>query len=147
MKKQHVVVLKRQEREELEQLVRSGKARATEIRRANILLKTDAHGSGWTDARIAEAFGCSVAAVANVRRRYIERGLEGTVKRKKQEKPSRERILDGKGEARVLALACSKAPGGRSHWALRMLAARVVELKIADEISYETIRRTLKKTR
>jgi hypothetical protein len=73
--------------------------------------------------------------------------LEGALKRKKQDSPSREHILDGKGEARMLALACSKAPGGENHWTLRMLANRVVELKIANEISYETIRRTLKKTR
>jgi len=147
MKKRYGVVLRRQERKKLERLVRRGKAKATEIRRANILLKADANGSRWADTRIADAFGCSVEAVENVRQRYVTRGLEGAVKRKKQEKPSRDRILDGKGEARVLALACSKAPGGRSHWALRMLADRVVELKIADEISYETVRRTLKKTR
>jgi hypothetical protein len=147
MKKRYVVVLKRQERRKLEQLVKRGKAKATEIRRANILLKADANGPRWTDVRIADAFGCSVELVENVRQRYVARGLEGAVKRKKQEKPSRERILDGRGEARVLALACSKAPGGRSHWALRMLTDRVVELQIADEISYETVRRTLKKTR
>jgi hypothetical protein len=145
--KRHVVVLKRQERKKLEKLVKRGKAKATEIRRANILLKADANGPRWTDARIADAFGCSVEAVENVRQRYVTRGLEGAVKRKKQEKPSRERILDGRGEARVLALACSKTPGGRSHWSLRMLTDRVVELQIADEISYETVRRTLKKTR
>ena len=146
MKKQHEVCLKRRERRKLEQLVRKGKARATEIRRANILLKVDANALRWTDERTAEAFGCSRQAVVNARRRYIERGLEGALKRKKQDRPSREPILDGKGEARVLALACSQAPAGRRHWTLRMLASRVVELKIADEISHETVRRTLKKT-
>lgn len=147
MKKLNVVCLKRRERRKLEQLVRKGMAKATEIRRANILLKADANGPRWTDERITEAFGCSRQAVANVRRRHVERGLEGALKRKKQDSPSRARILDGKGEARVLALACSQAPGGRNRWTLRMLANRAVELKIADEISYETIRRTLKKTK
>ena len=128
-------------------LVGKGKTRATEIRRANILLKADANGPGWTDTRIAEAFGCSMPAVGNVRRRFVERGIEGAVKRKKQAYPSRERILDGKGEARVLALACGKAPEGRTHWTLRMLAERAVELRIAEHLSYETVRRTLKKTR
>ena len=146
MKKLHVVCLKRRERMQLERLVRRGEARATEIRRANVLLKADANGPRWTDDRIDEAFGCSRQAVVNARRRYKERGLEGAIKRKKQELPSRKPILDGKGEARVVALACSQAPGGRNHWTLRMLASRVVELKIADEISYETVRRTLKKT-
>ena len=73
--------------------------------------------------------------------------MEGTVKRKQQDYPSRQPILDGKGEARVLTLACSKAPEGRTHWTLRMLADRAVELRIAERISYETVRRTLKKTR
>ena len=147
MKKRYVVCLKRRDREKLEALLGKGKARATEIRRANILLKADANGPGWTDARIAEAFGCSMQAVGNVRRRFVERGMEGAVKRKKQDYPSRQPILDGKGEARVLALACSKAPEGRTHWTLRMLADRAVELRIAERISYETVRRTLKKTR
>jgi transposase len=147
MKKRGAVFLKRGERKKLEQMVRRGKAKATEIRRANILLKTDGNGPRWTDERIAEAFGCSRQVVVNVRRRYVKRGLDGTVKRKKQEYPSRTPVLDGKGEARVLALACSQAPGGRNHWTLRMLANRVVELEIADEISHETVRQTLKKTR
>lgn len=147
MKKRNVVCLRRRERRKLEQWVRKGMAKATELRRANILLKADANGPRWTDERITEAFGCSRQAVTNVRRRYVERGWEGALKRKKQDSPSRERILDGKGEARMLVLACSRAPGGRNHWTLRMLADRVVELNIADEISYETVRRTLKKTR
>ena len=147
MKKRYVVCLKRREREKLEELIGKGKTRATEIRRANILLKADANGPGWADARIAEAFGCSMQAVGNVRRRFVERGMEGTVKRKRQDYPSRQPILDGKGEARVLTLACSKAPEGRTHWTLRMLADRAVELRIAERISYETARRTLKETR
>ena len=147
MKKRYVVCLKGREREKLEELLGKGKARATEIRRANILLKADANGPGWADARIAEAVGCSMQAVGNVRRRFVERGMEGTVKRKQQDYPSRQPILDGKGEARLLALACGKAPEGRAHWTLRMLADRAVELRIAEHLSYETVRRTLKKTR
>ena len=147
MRKQNVVQLNRSDRRKLDEVVKRGKARATEIRRANILLKTDANGPRWTDEHIAEAFGCSRQAVVNVRRRYVKRGLAGTLKRKKQERPSREPILDGRGEARVISLACSRTPAGRARWSLRLLANRVVELKIADRISYETIRRTLKKSR
>ena len=77
MKKRYMVCLKRREREKLEGLIGKGKTRATEIRRANILLKADANGPGWADARIAEAFGCSMQAVGNVRRRFVERGWKG----------------------------------------------------------------------
>jgi len=128
-------------------LVRRGKAPAYRIKHANILLKVDANGPGWTDAKTAEAFGCVVATVANIRRRFVERDLEGAVVRKKQEEPPRKPILDGEKEARLIALACSAAPDGRTRWTLKLLADKLVELEVVDSICDQTVRRTLKKTR
>jgi transposase len=144
-RKRYVVRLSTAQRNELTAMLRSGEAKVTELRRAQILLKADVSGPAWVDTRIAEAFGCSRQGVENVRRRFVERGLSGAVHRKTQEKPSRKRILDGRAEARLLTLACGKAPDGRARWTLRLLADRAVELAIAEEISYETVRRTLKK--
>jgi hypothetical protein len=143
--KKYEVRLTGAQRDELIAMLRSGETKATEFRRAQVLLKADTGGPAWVDTRIAEAFGCSRQAVENIRRRFVERGLRGAVHRKQQEESSRERILDGKAEARLLTLACSKAPDGRARWSLRLLADRMVELRIADAISYETVRRTLKK--
>jgi transposase len=89
----------------------------------------------------------SVATIERVRQRFVEEGLESALCRKKQDKPSRERKLDGAGEARLLALACSKAPRGRVAWTLQMLADALVELKVVDSICPETVRQTLQKTR
>ncbi len=144
MNKKYVVRLTKAKRETLETMLRKGQAKATELRRVRILLKTDAEGPGWTDARIAEAFDCSPHTAENVRRRFAERGAD-CVRRKKQEKLSRERKLDGRAEARLLALACSEPPAGRTRWTLHLLAGRAVELRIADSLSHETVRRTLKK--
>ena len=144
MKKKYVVRLTKAKRASLEAMLRQGEAKATELRRVRILLKADANGPGWSDACIAEAFGCSRHTAENVRRRFAERGLD-CVRRKKQEQPSRQRKLDGRAEARLLTLACGEAPDGRGRWTLRLLAGRAVELGIAGELSYETVRRTLKK--
>ena len=146
MNKEYVVRLSQGERAELEAMVKRGHVKATVIRRAHILLKADADGPGWSDAEIAEAFGCSPHTVENVRRRFVDRGMDGTLRRKRQDRPSRRPILDGQGEARLIALACSEPPEGRARWTLRLLADRAVELEIAEGLSYETARRMLKKT-
>ncbi len=145
MRKKYIVRLTKGERTSLQDMLRKGEAMATELRRARILLKTDVSGPAWSDARIAEAFDCSPHTVENVRRRFVERGMEGTLRHKPQKRPSRKRKLDGRGEARLLTLACGEAPDGRQRWTLRLLADRAVVLGIADELSYETVRRTLKK--
>ena len=145
MNKRYVVRLTAVQRNELEGMLRRGRSKAPELRRAHILLKADADCPAWTDARIAEAFGCSPHTVENVRRRFVARGLEGALKRKRQERPSRKRILDGEGEARLLAIACGEPPEGRRRWTLHLLADRLVELKAAESISHETVRRALKK--
>ena len=146
MNKKYIVRLTGKERARLEKMVSKGQAAAYKIKHANILLLADADGPGWTDEHIAEAVGCCPPTVANVRWRLVERGLDGALARKKQARPSRRRKLDGEGEARLIALALSEAPEGRSRWTLHLLADKLVELRVVESISHETVRRTLKKT-
>jgi transposase len=145
MRKRYFVELTPKQRERLERRLRTEALKPTERRRIQILLKADRSGPAWTDARIAEAVGCHARTVEGVRRRFAERGLD-SVSRKAQAAPSRKRTLDGEAEARLIALACSEAPDGRSRWTLRLLSERAVALEIVDAISHETVRRTLKKT-
>lgn len=144
MNKKYLVQLTAVERQDLEAMLCKGEAKAMELRRARILLKADRNGPAWADARIAEAFDCCRQAVENLRQRFAERGID-CIRRKPQERPSRQRKLDGRAEARLLTLACGEAPDGRERWTLRLLADRAVVLGLADELSYETVRRTLKK--
>lgn len=146
MAKKYVVRLDAAEREALEALVRKGKTQAYRIKHAHILLAVDAAGPAWSDEQTAEALGCHVNTVSNVRQRFVEQGLEAAVERKKQKSPSRERILDGEKEARLIALVCSEPPAGRSRWTLQLLADQLVALEIVESISDQTVRRTLKKT-
>jgi transposase len=147
MAKRYIVRLTDRERCELRDLVRKGKTQAYRIRHANILLATDADGPGWTNNRVAEAFGCCANTVTNVRGRFVERGLEAALGRREQKNPRRRRVLDGEGEARLLALSCSAPPEGRARWTLKLLADRLVDLEVVESISDQTVRRTLKKTK
>jgi transposase len=136
------------ERAELERLVTKGKAAARALTHARILLKADEGLAGprWTDDAIAEALDVNRSTVERVRVRCVEEGVEAALR----PRPSRQlrlRKLDGAQEAHLLALACSKPPRGRARWSMRLLADKLVELEIVDAISYETVRRTLKKTR
>ena len=146
MGKKYVVRLSKDERERLTALVSKGRAGARVITHARVLLKVDADGSNWTDERVAEAYGVRANTVAEVRRRFVEEGLERALNRKRQDQPSRPRKLDGAQEARLIAVACGDPPEGRGQWTLRLLAGRLVELSIVDTISHETVRQTLKKT-
>lgn len=146
MNKRYIVRLTSEEREYLEDFVSKGIRAAYKIKHANILLKANADGPGWPDERIAEAFTSHIGTVRNVRQRFVEQGLEAALERKKRSVPPRERIMDGEKEARLLAIACSEPPEGRSRWTLNMLAEEMVRLDIVEDISYETVRRTLKKT-
>jgi len=147
--KKYKVTLTEEERGDLHELIAAGKAAAKKLAHARVLLKADAAegGPAWPDARIAEAAELSVATVERVRQRFVEQGLEAALCRKKQERPSRERKLDGAAEARLVALACSAPPDGRARWTMRLLADRLVELEAVDAVSDETVRRTLKKTK
>lgn len=146
--KKYVVTLTTAERDQLTAMISAGKAAAQKLAHARVLLKADRAdgGPGWTDERIADAVDVSPATVGRVRQRFVEDGLDAALVRKKQDKPSRERVLDGTAEARLIALACSPPPDARVRWAIRMLADRLVELRVVGSISTETVRRTLKKT-
>ena len=146
--KKYVVRLSQEERETLMKLVRGGKAAARKISRARMLLKADAGtgGPGWTDQRIAETLEVGVRTVENLRRRCVEEGLEAAVTDRPRPDRPWQRKLDGVGEARLIALSCSEPPSGRTRWTLELLGDALVTLKVTDSISYETVRRTLKKT-
>jgi transposase len=147
--KKYKVTLTTDERQSLHDLIAAGKAAAKRLSHARILLKADAApgGPAWADDRIAEAVEVNVRTVERVRQRFVEQGLDAALVRKQQDRPSRERKLDGAGEARLIALACSEPPQGRSGWTLQLLADRLVELHVVDAISDESVRQVLKKTR
>lgn len=146
--KRYIVTLTAEERKGLHDLVAAGKAAAKKLAHARILLKADAAegGPAWPDHRIAEAIEVSVATIERVRQRFVEQGLEAALTRKAQDRPSRTPTLDGRAEARLIALACSAPPDGRKSWTMRLLADRLVELKVVPVVSDETVRRVLKKT-
>jgi len=146
--KKWIVRLEADERERLRQLVRVGKAAAYKIRHANVLLAVDEseEGPGCADAQVAETLRIGVRSIESLRRRFVEEGLGLALERKKRETPSIERMFDGAKEAKLIAVACGPKPKGRARWTMQLLADRVVELKIVDHCSRETVRRTLKKT-
>jgi hypothetical protein len=147
-KKNYAVTLTASERAHLQALIGAGIAPARKLIHARILLKADQgpEGPAWVDERIADALDTSQPTVSRVRKQYVQEGLDAALDRRE---PTRvyERKLDGAQEARVLALACSSPPSGQAHWSLRLLAEKVVELAIVETISYQTVRRVLKKTR
>ena len=146
--KKYKVTLTADERNSLQDLIAAGQAAAQKLAHARILLKADASpgGPAWPDARIAEAVEVDVTTIERVRQRFVEQGFEAALVRKKQDRPSRQRKLDGHGEARLVALACSDPPQGRARWTLRLLADKLVELEVVDTISSEAVRQVLKKT-
>jgi transposase len=143
MAKRYIVNLTRAEREGLELMVRRERVSALKRQRASILLKAD---DDLTDVEIAEDLGVGRATVERVRQRCCERGVEACLDRKAQENPSRPRKLDGEAEARLVQIACSEAPAGRSRWTLSLLAERLVQLSVFESVSKSTIQRGLKKT-
>ena len=146
MLKKYIVRLTAEERETLQQVVGKFKGSSQKVRRAQVLLKADADGPGWTDARIADAFGCRTQTVENIRQRLVTEGFEITLNGQPRLKPPCPKLLDGEQEAKVIAMRLGSPPPGFSNWSLRLLAERVVALQIVESISHETVRRTLKKT-
>jgi transposase len=146
--KRYVVTLTPAERDQLDALTRAGKRSARAITRARILLLADRGegGPGWEDRRVAEALGCGHRTVERVRERFVTEGFDAALTAKARPDSPRTPVLDGKAEAKLIALACSAAPDGRKAWTLRMLADKLVELEVVDAISHETVRRALKKT-
>ena len=146
MSKKFIVRLTEEERKSLGDVTKKLKSSREKIRRANILLKADANGSNWNDRLIAEAFDCSHKTVENVRRRFVKNGLEEALNGLRRLLPPTPKKLDGRQEAEIIALRLGVPPKGYGVWSLRLLARRAVELAIADSVSHETVRKTLKKT-
>lgn len=146
MQKKYIVRLSDAERATCKDVIRKLKGTSQKVRRAQILLKADTDGPGWSDRQIAEAFSCRTKTVENIRQRFVERGFEQTLERKTSPAVGAKKLLDGKQEAQVIALRLGPPPPGYANWTLRLLARRVVELGIAESISHETVRQTLKKT-
>jgi len=143
MNTKYIVILNEEQRQHLEKLTSSGRVPARQMKRAQILLKSDMQ-LNWSYERIMDAFDVSAVTIAQVRKTFMKQGLEVALQRKKPEREY-EHALDGEGEAHLIALACSEPPIGRKHWSLRLLQDRFVKLGHVDSISYETIRRVLKK--
>jgi transposase len=144
MRKQHVVVLSEPERARLHTLIGQGTAPARALAHARILLKANQGeaGPGWTDRAIATALEVHHTTVARVRQQDATGGLEAAVDRKAPERAYR-RTLDGEQEARLVALACSAPPQGRTRWTLRLLAERLVALEVVEDLSQETVRQVV----
>jgi transposase len=146
MNKKYIVRLTAEEKKELENLVKKGKTQAYRIKHANIMLAVDAGGPNWPDHQVAEAYKCHQNTVVNVRQRFVEQGFAAALERKKQQAPSRKRIIDGEKEAKLISIACSKPPKGSAKWTMEMLADELVALKVVDSVSGQTVWRALKKT-
>ena len=146
--KRYVIRLSEEERKKLAALVCKGKVAARKRLHAQVLLKADvsAAGAGWTDQQIVDALGIGERTVQAIRQRCVEEGLDAALERKKQCRPSRQKVLDGAKEAQLVALCCGKVPAGQARWTLRLLADELVRLEIVDSISHETVRQALKKT-
>ena len=147
MHKHYPVILTANQRTTLQQMLAAGTAPARQLTHARILLKADQSpdGPGWVDVRIAEAVEVSQPTVARVRKQFVAQGLEAALNRRAPRRVY-ERKLDGAQEAQLVALTCSDPPPGQARWTLRLLADKLVELEVVEAISYQTVRRVLKKT-
>jgi transposase len=142
--KKYIVELTAEQREELSHLISTGKAAARELTHARILLKADQgpHGPGYSDAEIQEALDISVGTVGRVRKRCAQAGVQEAILPQKAQR-ERQRLLDGKHEAYLIALACSPSPEGSVRWTLRLLAKQLVEWGYVETVSHETVRQVL----
>jgi len=145
MHKKYIVRLTETERKTLEEVIKKLKGTSQKVRRAHILLKTDVDGPAWTDAKIADAFDCRVQTIEKLRKRLVTEGFELALNGKKRQTPPTEPILDGKGEAKLISMRLGKPPAGYGRWTLKLLADELVALEVVESISYETVRRALKK--
>lgn len=143
MEKRYVLNLTDEERVWLEGVCES-RSSSLVRKRARLLLEVD---EGATDEEAADAAGVSVKTAQRIRQRCVLQGIEAALQRKPQARPSRKRTLDGRAEARLVQIACSEPPAGRSRWTIDLLADRLVELLIVPSVSATTVQRTLKKTK
>jgi homeodomain-containing protein len=145
MYKKYIVRLTDEERAVCEATIKKENGKSEKLRRATILLKADADGPAWNDAKISEAVGCRTRTVENVRQAFVCEGFEEALVRKKAATSPTPKLLDGVAEAKLIAMRLGKPPAGFGHWTLRLLADQLVELEIVESISPETVRQTLKK--
>ena len=141
MAKKYIVDLTDAERTELRDLIKKGTAKARTLTRAHILLRADEDA---TDAAIAEALHVSIRTVERTRQKFVEGNRAAALS--ERPRPGAKRKLDAKGEAHLVALACSTPPEGQAVWTMWLLADELVALGLVESISDETVRRTLKKT-
>ena len=141
MEKAHVVNLSSKERERLLAIVNKGQNKAAVIRRAHILLKSD---EGKSDREISELLYIHEDSVRNIRKRFVEDGLQAALEDKA--KPKRATKLNEQQQAHQVAVACSQPPEGQARWTLELLAAQLVKDGIVEAISPEAVRLALKKT-
>ena len=146
MNKKYIVRLSDEERGLCQDIVKRLKGTSEKVKRAQILLRADADGPAWTDAKIAEAHNCSVRMVESVRERLVTEGFEAALERKKRATPPTPSKLDGEGEAKLIALRLGMPPPGYGRWSLQLLADELVALEVVESICPETVRKTLKKT-
>jgi len=145
MHKKYIVRLSDEERATCQEVIKKLKGSSQKARRAQILLKADADGPGWPDAKIAEAYNCRVQTIENVRKRLVTEGFELALEGKKRETPPTPPKPDGEAEEQLIAMRLGKPPAGYGHWTLQLLADELVALEVVDSISHETVRKTLKK--
>lgn len=145
MQKKYIVRLSETEREVCKDVIRKLKGSSTKVRRAQMLLKTDADGPCWTDERIADAFCCRRQTVERLRQRCVTESFERALDGKKRKDPPTAPKLDGVGEAKLIAMRLGKPPAGYGRWSLQLLADELVSLDVVDSICAETVRKTLKK--
>ena len=146
MIKKYIVRLSDEERGLCQGIVKRLKGTSEKVKRAQILLKAAADGPGWRDAKIAEAYDCSVRTIENLRERLVTSGFDATLERKKRATSPMPQKLDGEGEAKLIATRLGKPPAGYGRWSLRLLADELVALEVVSSICTETVRKTLKKT-
>jgi len=141
--KQFLVHLSDHQRVKLQGIIRSGKHKARKITRCRILLLADGP-NGKTDEEISDVLGVCLATIFNVRRRYSQEGLERAIgEGTRSGQPPK---FKGRAAAKITAIACSTPPDGQARWSLRLLADRIVELKIVESISHQSVSNILKKT-
>jgi len=145
--KKYRVELAEEQRQALKQLLSKGVVPARQIKHAHILLQADSSegGPAWSDEQIQEVFGVGLSTILRVRRRFVENGLEDALKRRPQPPRPEKRILNGRHEAYLIALACGEKPEGYHRWSVRLLAHKMVEVGYVEQVGRETIRVTLKK--
>jgi hypothetical protein len=145
MHKKYIVRLTDEEQKTLKEVIKKLKGTSQKVSRAHILLKADINGPAWTDVKIAEAFDCRVQTIENLRKRLVTEGFEIALNGKKRLTSPTQPLLDGKGQAKLIAMRLGKPPAGYGQWTLQLLADELVALEIVESISHETVRQTLKK--